>query len=112
MRISDWSSDVCSSDLESRQTLRKGWTNPVRAVIKRRFGGWARTAHVGEGPMAAWRSLVLTIFPEMFPGPLGLSLAGKALERGLWALDVLDIRDFARDKHRSEIGSTRLNSRH
>jgi tRNA (guanine37-N1)-methyltransferase len=51
--------------------------------------------------MAAWRSLVLTIFPEMFPGPLGHSLAGKALERGLWALDVLDIRDFARDKHRS-----------
>ena len=51
--------------------------------------------------MVAWRSLVLTIFPEMFPGPLGLSLAGKALERGLWALDVLDIRDFARDKHRS-----------
>ena len=51
--------------------------------------------------MAAWRSLVLTIFPEMFPGPLGVSLAGKALERGLWALDVLDIRDFARDKHRS-----------
>ncbi|MGF1594259.1 MAG: tRNA (guanosine(37)-N1)-methyltransferase TrmD [Kiloniellaceae bacterium] len=50
--------------------------------------------------MAAWRSLVLTIFPEMFPGPLGHSLAGKALERGLWALDVLDIRDFARDKHR------------
>ncbi|HMA14971.1 MAG TPA: tRNA (guanosine(37)-N1)-methyltransferase TrmD [Kiloniellaceae bacterium] len=51
--------------------------------------------------MAAWRSQVLTIFPEMFPGPLGLSLAGKALERGIWALDVLDIRDFARDKHRS-----------
>lgn len=51
--------------------------------------------------MAAWRSVVLTIFPEMFPGPLGLSLAGKALERGLWSLDVLDIRDFARDKHRS-----------
>jgi tRNA (guanine37-N1)-methyltransferase len=37
----------------------------------------------------------------MFPGPLGLSLAGKALERGIWALDVLDIRDFARDKHRA-----------
>jgi tRNA (guanine37-N1)-methyltransferase len=44
---------------------------------------------------------VLTLFPEMFPGPLGLSLAGKALERGIWALDVLDIRDFARDKHRA-----------
>lgn len=51
--------------------------------------------------MAAWRSLVLTLFPEMFPGPLGQSLAGKALDRGLWALDILDIRDFARDKHRS-----------
>jgi tRNA (guanine37-N1)-methyltransferase len=51
--------------------------------------------------MAAWRSVVLTLFPEMFPGPLGQSLAGKALERQLWALDVLDIRDFARDKHRS-----------
>ena len=44
---------------------------------------------------------VLTIFPEMFPGPLGMSLAGKALERGLWRLETLDIRDFARDKHRS-----------
>ncbi len=44
---------------------------------------------------------MLTVFPEMFPGCLGQSLAGKALKRGLWALDVLDIRDFARDKHRS-----------
>ncbi len=48
-----------------------------------------------------WSARVLTLFPEMFPGPLGLSLAGKALERGVWALQVLDIRDFARDKHRS-----------
>ncbi len=45
--------------------------------------------------------MVLTVFPDMFPGPLGRSLAGKGLERELWALDVLDIRDFARDKHRS-----------
>ena len=50
---------------------------------------------------ALWTARVLTLFPEMFPGPLGLSLAGKALERGIWALDVLDIRDFARDKHRA-----------
>jgi tRNA (guanine37-N1)-methyltransferase len=48
-----------------------------------------------------WRASVLTIFPEMFPGPLGLSLAGKALAGGLWALDLVDIRDHARDKHRS-----------
>lgn len=48
-----------------------------------------------------WRATVLTVFPEMFPGPLGLSLAGRGLTRGLWAMDVLDIREFARDKHRS-----------
>jgi tRNA (guanine37-N1)-methyltransferase len=48
-----------------------------------------------------WRATVLTVFPEMFPGPLGLSLAGRGLKRGLWAMDVLDIRVFARDKHRS-----------
>jgi tRNA (guanine37-N1)-methyltransferase len=48
-----------------------------------------------------WRASVLTIFPEMFPGPLGLSLAGKALERGTWSLDVVDIRTHANDKHRS-----------
>jgi hypothetical protein len=48
-----------------------------------------------------WRAAVLTIFPEMFPGALGLSLAGKALAEGRWVLDVIDIRDFATDKHRS-----------
>jgi tRNA (guanine37-N1)-methyltransferase len=48
-----------------------------------------------------WRASVLTIFPEMFPGPLGVSLAGKALASGLWSLDVIDIRDHATDKHRS-----------
>jgi tRNA (guanine37-N1)-methyltransferase len=48
-----------------------------------------------------WRATVLTIFPEMFPGALGLSLAGKALAEGKWALDLIDIRDFATDKHRS-----------
>ncbi len=48
-----------------------------------------------------WRASVLTIFPEMFPGPLGLSLAGKAMASGLWSLEVVDIRDHATDKHRS-----------
>ena len=44
---------------------------------------------------------VLTLFPEMFPGPLGHSLAGRALERGLWSLAVRNIRDFATDRHRT-----------
>jgi tRNA (guanine37-N1)-methyltransferase len=48
-----------------------------------------------------WRATVLTLFPEMFPGPLGLSLAGKALASGVWALEARDIRDAATDKHRS-----------
>jgi tRNA (guanine37-N1)-methyltransferase len=48
-----------------------------------------------------WRATVLTIFPEMFPGPLGLSLAGRALASGLWSLDAVDIRNFAADRHRS-----------
>ncbi len=48
-----------------------------------------------------WRASVLTIFPDMFPGPLGASLAGKALASGAWTLNVVDIRNFAADKHRS-----------
>lgn len=51
--------------------------------------------------MTAWTATALTIFPEMFPGPLGCSLAGKALSEGIWRLETVDIRDFARDKHRS-----------
>jgi tRNA (guanine37-N1)-methyltransferase len=51
--------------------------------------------------MATWQATVLTIFPEMFPGPLGLSLAGKAMREGVWGLEIVDIRGFARDKHRS-----------
>ncbi len=48
-----------------------------------------------------WKSLILTLFPEMFPGPLATSLAGQALKDGLWALETVDIRRFARDKHRT-----------
>jgi tRNA (guanine37-N1)-methyltransferase len=49
----------------------------------------------------SWCATVLTIFPEMLPGPLAYSLAGKALKSGIWRLETVDIRDFARDKHRS-----------
>lgn len=48
-----------------------------------------------------WTASVLTIFPSMFPGPLGTSLAGRALESGLWRLNAIDIRSFATDKHQS-----------
>ncbi|MDE1901825.1 MAG: tRNA (guanosine(37)-N1)-methyltransferase TrmD [Alphaproteobacteria bacterium] len=47
----------------------------------------------------SWRATVLTLFPEAFPGLLGVSLPGKALKDGVWSLDAVDIRSFAQDKH-------------
>lgn len=55
----------------------------------------------GRQRVGAFQATVLTLFPAMFPGPLGGSLTGKALDEGIWAVDALDIRRFARDKHRS-----------
>ena len=49
----------------------------------------------------AFRATVLTLYPEMFPGPLGVSLAGRALEEGVWSIETVQIRDFASDKHRT-----------
>ncbi|HET7412635.1 MAG TPA: tRNA (guanosine(37)-N1)-methyltransferase TrmD [Pararhizobium sp.] len=49
----------------------------------------------------SFRASVLTLYPEMFPGPLGLSLSGRALTRGDWALTTVQIRDFAEDRHRT-----------
>jgi tRNA (guanine37-N1)-methyltransferase len=48
-----------------------------------------------------WRATVLTLFPEMFPGPLGVSLSGQALEAGIWSLATVSIRDFGLGKHRT-----------
>jgi len=48
-----------------------------------------------------FNATILTLYPDMFPGPLGVSLAGRGLERGLWALEARQIRDHATDKHRS-----------
>ena len=46
-------------------------------------------------------AIVLTLYPEMFPGPLGVSLAGRARDEGKWSIDAVQIRDFAIDKHRT-----------
>lgn len=61
------------------------------------IGGSGKTG----GTAAPWRAVVLTIFPDMFPGVLGQSLVGRALADGVWTLDAIDIRDFAFDRHRS-----------
>ena len=49
----------------------------------------------------SFAATILTLYPEMFPGPLGVSLAGRALERGDWSCETVQIRDFATDKHRT-----------
>jgi tRNA (guanine37-N1)-methyltransferase len=49
----------------------------------------------------SWRATILTLFPGMFPGPLGQSLAGRAMDTGIWSLDTRDIRDFAPGRHRN-----------
>ncbi len=51
--------------------------------------------------MTSWHATILTLFPDMFPGPLGISLLGKALEKKLWSLEVRDIRDHGLGKHRT-----------
>ena len=48
---------------------------------------------------------ILTLYPEMFPGPLGTSLAGRALGEGRWSLDAVNIRDFATDRHSTVDGT-------
>ncbi|MEM7777675.1 MAG: tRNA (guanosine(37)-N1)-methyltransferase TrmD [Pseudomonadota bacterium] len=62
-------------------------------------GAGERTAHHRQ--MAPWRAVVLTLFPDMFPGPLGFSLVGTALNTGLWSLEAKDIRDHGIGRHRA-----------
>ena len=54
-----------------------------------------------EGAAAPWRAWVLTLFPEVFPGPLGFSLAGRALAAGTWALETVELRAHAPGRHRT-----------
>jgi tRNA (guanine37-N1)-methyltransferase len=64
-----------------------------------------REVRATEGPepprTAPWRATVVTLFPEAFPGVLGLSLTGRALEQGLWSLETVDLRDFGEGRHRN-----------
>ena len=60
---------------------------------------------MGKAKDMTWSVTALTLFPEMFPGVLGHSLAGKALEGGIWSLETVDIRGFATDRHRTVDGA-------
>ena len=74
--------------------------NKLGKIIER-IRAELRAAAAAGRTLTMWRASVLTIFPEMFPGPLGASLAGKALAAGRWTLEAADIRAHATDKHRS-----------
>lgn len=54
-----------------------------------------------EASRDAWRARIITLFPELFPGPLGASLTGDALRQGLWSLDTIDLRTFGIGRHRN-----------
>jgi tRNA (guanine37-N1)-methyltransferase len=66
-----------------------------------RLFDWFSEDEQSASAHSSWRASILTLYPEVFPGPLGASLAGKALEKGTWSLEAKNIRDFATDKHRS-----------
>src|SRR6185369_17436426 len=76
---------------------------PPPTIKQSRIGSSMRTAMDCDsgGSAMTFRASVLTLYPDMFPGPLGASLAGRALEDGIWSLDTKNIRDFATDKHKS-----------
>src|SRR3546814_19341580 len=76
----------------------RGGAIPGRGAPGRREGVMSDSA--GQPPFPV---RILTLFPEMFPGPLAPSLAGKALARGAWVLETRDITDFARDKDRNGV---------
>ena len=83
---------------------------PTRALGRRHVvtslaGGKLRPRDLMEEvsePAASWRAKIVTLFPEAFPGVLGLSLTGKAMTEGLWSIETIDLRPFGLGKHREE----------
>src|SRR5690349_24318287 len=75
---------------------------PPPMIKQSRISSSMRTAMDCDsgGSTMIFRASILTLYPDMFPGPLGASLAGKALSDGPWSLHPTNIRDFATDQHR------------
>src|SRR3546814_1435997 len=94
MRISDWSSDVCSSDLVRRSfsLVGAGWRN-FSVAIGTRVDAMDLASDFGWTLPMSFTAVPLTLYPDMFPGPLGHSMAGRALESGTWHCAPVQIRD-------------------
>ena len=56
---------------------------------------------ISSNARQSWNAVIVTLFPEIFPGALGTSVCGKALDRGIWSLKTFDIREFATDRHKT-----------
>ena len=56
---------------------------------------------ISSNARQSWNAIIVTLFPEIFPGALGKSVCGKALDRGIWSLKTFDIREFTTDKHKT-----------
>jgi 16S rRNA processing protein RimM len=95
--FSEWQCWRSTSKGQDRH--RSAGRRPCRRSGRRRSG--TGPAQKGQIATMTFRATILTLYPEMFPGHLALSLAGKALERGQWTLDTVQIRDFAQDRHRT-----------
>ncbi|MEM8851829.1 MAG: tRNA (guanosine(37)-N1)-methyltransferase TrmD [Pseudomonadota bacterium] len=77
-------------------------TDPTRSHGRKSIRAAARPRDLmAEIPADGWQARVITLFPDAFPGVLGQSLTGTALKRGLWSLDITDLRDFGLTKHRN-----------
>ena len=90
-----------SRQASSTTTTDDGPQRPSPAARRLRSEAAAARTEGCRGQPVSFRASVLTLYPEMFPGALGLSLAGRALEAGTWSLEAVQIRDFATDRHRT-----------
>ncbi len=90
----------------ARSRLRARAARPPTRAARARISSIAASASCramsgSRSDLMTWRATVLTLFPEMFPGPLGVSLLGRARQKKLWSLDVRDIREHGLGKHRT-----------
>ncbi len=88
----------CSS---TRLAVRLNFPAVLLTLTTQPIANSRQTSLVSDPAPSPWKASILTLFPDMFPGPLGGSLAGRGLVNGLWNLDVIDIRNFATDRHRT-----------
>ncbi len=100
LSTADLAADLANADVPEVAPARSHGRRQVVTALSGKVTPRDLMAEV-ETQAGAWRAKIITLFPEAFPGVLGLSLTGKALDAGLWALDTIDLRPFGIGKHRN-----------